>query len=418
MGGDTDIASRILDSLQEKPRSISEIARELDEEKYTIGKKIEVLVDQGKINTYRIGRSTACMLADDTTVPDGPDEPDTPEPEPVPDAGHPERLDEHNEQSVREGGEPEEYSRTNRGDDVEDWFEQAWDGDEPARSSAGRASDSLTQGRAPSPSAAAEDAVESAVRKHTANATDGPRTIGIVSGKGGVGKTVVTLNLGAALLDLDEQVIVMDSDAEMPNVGLHLGMYTYPTSLKEVVEQDVHIMSAMHVDKDSGLRVIPTALSKEPVQDHVEQAIDMIPDEYIVLIDSPPGYERPLERVIGTCDELIFVTTPEIPSVTDTFKLAQEAEQRGKTVLGAVINRYSSPKKHLSVAEVEKSLEMPVLGVIDDSKTVQKSVFDTQPAVSMAPYAKPSQAFKQIAADLTGKTYEPSLFDRVRRFIP
>jgi MinD-like ATPase involved in chromosome partitioning or flagellar assembly len=210
----------------------------------------------------------------------------------------------------------------------------------------------------------------------------------------------------------------MDSDAEMPNVGLHLGMYTYPTSLKEIVEQDVHIMSAMHVDKDSGLRVIPTALSNEPVQDHVEEAIRMIPDDYIVLIDSPPGYERPLERVIDTCDELIFVTTPEIPSVTDTFKLAQEAQQRGKTILGAVINMYSSPKKHLSVAEVEKSLEMPVLGVIDESKTVQKSIFDTQPAVSMAPYAKPSQKFKQIAADLTGTTYEPSLVDRVRRFLP
>jgi len=128
--------------------------------------------------------------------------------------------------------------------------------------------------------------------------------------------------------------------------------------------------------------------------------------------------ETAIDRVIDTCDELVFVTTPEIPSVTDTYKLAQEAEERGKTVLGAVVNMYSGPKNHLSVAEVEESLEMPVLGVVDRSATVQQSIFDTQPVVSMAPYAKPSQEFKQIAADLVGTSYEPSLVDRVRRFLP
>jgi MinD-like ATPase involved in chromosome partitioning or flagellar assembly/DNA-binding transcriptional ArsR family regulator len=444
MGRDDDIASRILGTLQEKPRSISEIARELDEEKYEISKQIEVLADQGKIDTYRIGQSTACILADDaespgkakhTPVSNGnraADEPGSASPtdrssrrrpdtgpaeRPDPADRDPQRLDAPDEQSSAGGSQSTEDAEYQ---DVEDWFERALEDDDHAE---GRQPESSGPGmEQPEPRATAEDTADAAMQQVPTDAArqtgTGPRTIGIVSGKGGVGKTVVTLNLGAALLDLDEQVIVMDSDAEMPNVGLQLGMYTYPTSLREVVEQDIHIMSAMHVDKDSGLRVIPTALSSEQVQSHVEQAIGMIPDEYIVLIDSPPGYERPIDRVIDTCDELVFVTTPEIPSVTDTYKLAQEAEERGKTVLGAVVNMYSGPKNHLSVAEVEESLEMPVLGVVDRSATVQQSIFDTQPVVSMAPYAKPSQEFKQIAADLVGTSYEPSLVDRVRRFLP
>lgn len=424
MGGGRDIKSRILESLEEKPRSISEIARELDEEKYEVSKKIDVLVEKGKIDTYRIGRSTACMLAEDEAATMGdshdPEEPEPPEQPDEPDGIEP--PEEETEKTVQRGGkkglsgrDEQPSPREQYEEDIEDWFEQAWDDSSRQRSTPQR---TPTGSVAPDAVAAAEAQAEAHVPAAGETSGSGPRTIGIVSGKGGVGKTVVTLNLGAALMDLGENVIVMDSDAEMPNVGLQLGMYTYPTSLKQVVEQDVHIMSAMHVDKDSGLRVIPTSLSKEPVQEHVEQAIQMIPDEYIVLIDSPPGFDRPLERVIDTCDELIFVTTPEIPSVTDTYKLVQEAKQRGKKVLGAVVNMYSSPKKHLSVAEVEKSLEMPVLGVVDHSKVVQRSIFDTQPAVSMKPHAKPSREFKQIAADLTGKEYEPSLFDRIRGFMP
>lgn len=395
------LEERILTCLEEKPRSISEIARELDEEKYEISKKIEVLSEQGHINTYRIGRSTACILATDDEVEEGEAEAnaeehaeapaDDPDPIEKPDPVTPDHLENDvSEQSRRRSSE----------------------------------TNSLSSG-IERVAATAEETVDNAVTSADvetylpeSSRSDGPRTIGIVSGKGGVGKTVVTLNLGAAMMDMGESVIVMDSDAEMPNVGLHLGMYTYPTSLAQVVEQDVHIMSAMHVDKDSGLRVIPTAISAEPRTEDVKEALQQIPEEYIVLIDSPPGYERPVERVIETCDELIFVTTPEIPSVTDTYKLYKEAEKRGKKVLGVVINQYSSPKKHLSVKEVEKSLELPVLGVINESKVIQQSIFDNQPAVSWKPNAKPSRSFKQIAADLTGNSYEASLMDRVKGLLP
>ncbi len=350
-----DLGDRILESLEEKPRSISEIARELDEEKYQVAKKIEALADEGSINTHKIGRSTACILAEDDD------------------------MDEEEEGLAL--GE-EDFSVPESGDmDLDyDPFDE-----EPGRET-GR------EGM--------------------------PRTIGIVSGKGGVGKTVVTLNLGAAMMDLGEKVIVMDADAEMPNLGIHLGVHTYPTSLKQVVEQDVHIMSALHVDKDSGLRVLPTSISAEPVDGDVAEAIGMIPDDYTVLLDSPPGYERPVKRVIETCDELIFVTSPEIPALADTYKLYQEARDRGKNALGVVVNMYDSPKKHLSVKEVEKALELPVLGVIPESSHVPKSIMDSQPIVSMKPNAKVSREFKKVAADITGRNYRETFLDRVKGLLP
>ncbi len=485
MGGTGDLASRILTCLEEKPRSISEIARELDEEKYEVSKKIEVLEERGDIDTYRVGRSTACILADgnDDDADDDHSSEDVAETvQNAVESGTSEPSnDVRDERTVSEGSqesrntaphtpEPPEDPEGDGGDgpgeepdppwdeDPEDWFsrEAPDDMDDPFRNdvsadqqsevrsrynadipnttstgqpAAGNRLDARKKRQNPyvqpetpgvSPGNPAKSTHTGQHRQggrspHTGN---GPRTIGIVSGKGGVGKTVVTLNLGAAMIDFGENVIVIDADAEMPNVGLHLGMYTPPTSLQQVVEQDMHIMSAMQVDKDSGLRVIPTSLGQEPVQAHVDTAINMLPDEYHVLIDSPPGMERPTERVIETCDDLIFVTVPEIPAVTDTFKLYQKAQERGKNVLGAVVNMYSSPKKHLSVAEVEKTLEIPVLGVVEQSKVIQRSIFDTQPAVSMSPHAKPSRSFKQIAADITGNQYDPSVIDRIKGLLP
>lgn len=490
MGGDDDLRSRILDCLEEKPRSISEIARELDEEKYEISKKIEVLEERGDIDTYRIGRSTACILADqhddtedtgpqdagaesvadgpgagapdptqnvrgertsavsgDTREdeqadpgPDGPDGPGNSGPEPPWDQDPedwfnedpPEKNPFRDDAGSRDGRDAQQDSDRSRsqkngvhrqqaGTDTDAGGTDVWNARDVQRTQNARdmrnVQDGLKEGM--KGMNGVDTAVQNGAPAMSGSGTgNGPRTIGIVSGKGGVGKTVVTLNLGAAMMDLGENVIVIDSDAEMPNVGLHLGMYTPPTSLQQVVEQDMHIMSAMHVDKDSGLRVIPTALGRESVQAHVDTAIDMLPDEYHVLIDSPPGMERPVQRVIETCDDLIFVTVPEIPAVTDTYKLYQEAQDRGKNVLGCVVNMYSSPKKHLSVAEVEKTLEMPVMGVIEHSKLIKQSIFDTQPAVSMNPHAKPSRAFKEIAADVTGNRYDPSLLDRVRGLLP
>ncbi|MFB6216931.1 MAG: AAA family ATPase, partial [Candidatus Aenigmatarchaeota archaeon] len=260
------LEERILESLEEKPRSITEVARELDEDKYEVSKKIEVLKEKELIKTYKIGRSTACLLAEEA----------------------PDKIVEEN---------VEETEEENEGD--------------------------------------SKDVGDMEVTEEVETDSEGPKTIGVVSGKGGVGKTVVTLNLGAALMDFDQKVMVMDADAEMSNLGMQLGMYTFPNSLEEVIEQNVHIMSALHVDKNSGLRVLPTSLSAESVGGDVKKAIDMIPDEYTVLIDSPPGYERPIERVIEVCDELIFVTAPELPAVTDTYKPYKEARNTGKTAIGA-----------------------------------------------------------------------------------
>ncbi|GEM_PF-1798708 len=242
----------------------------------------------------------------------------------------------------------------------------------------------------------------------------GPKTIGIVSGKGGVGKTVVTVNIGAALLELDEKAIVMDADTEMSNLGLHLGMYTYPNSLKEVVNKGIHIMSAIHVDKESGLRVLPTSLSADPLEKEVHEAINMIPEDYTLLIDSPPGYKRPIERVIEVSDELVFVTAPEIPAITDTFKLSEEARKMDKKILGAVVNMYSSHKKHLSVDEVEEALDMPVIGTVEKTDLVQRSIFEGTPVVTYKPHARISRSFKKIASDITGKEYEESFLQRIR----
>jgi len=247
-----------------------------------------------------------------------------------------------------------------------------------------------------------------------AQARETPRTVGVVSGKGGVGKTVVTANLGAALHQMGEPVMAMDADAEMSNLALQLGMHSFPAPLEEVMDEGVHIMSAIQIDPASGLKVIPTSLAAEPLPDNVDDIFTTIPADYTLLIDSPPGFERPLERVIETADDLLFVTTPEKTSVTDTYKLSREARRRGKNVVGVVVNMYSSEQDHLSLDEVEGMIDCPIVGVIDQSKHVRRSIKKEEPVVSRKPYVRPSRQFKRLAASITGRSYEESILDKLR----
>ncbi len=336
-----DLEGRILEELKRDPATVDDLSQEVDSTKSRIVDALELLREKHEIRTYKIGRSTVCMINEDSeSIEDKPSE-------------------EEGSDEERTGGIDYESSLEN----------------------------------------------------------ERPKTIGIVSGKGGVGKTAVTVNLGAALLEQDEKTIVMDADTEMSNLGLHLGMYTYPNPLEEVVKKDVHIMSAMHVDKESGLRVLPTSLSADPVNEDVHKALGMIPDDYTVLIDSPPGYKRPIERVMKVSDELIFVTAPEIPAVTDTFKLSEEARKMDKRVIGAVVNMYSSPKQHLSADEVSEALEMPVIGTVEKTDLIQKSIFEGTPVVTHKPYASVSRSFKKIASDISGKEYKESFIERLRGVI-
>jgi len=243
-----------------------------------------------------------------------------------------------------------------------------------------------------------------------------PKIIGIVSGKGGVGKTVTALNLGLALTQFGEKVIVVDADITASNLGLHLGYYSFPNSLQEVLKGNVDIGKAkiMH---HTGLNIIPSAIDLQSIDTNVTRlrsVLQNLPYDY-VIVDAPPGLNDDSMDVIKACDELIIVTNPEVPTVTNAVKVARIAEKFRKTLLGVVINRVGATPYELTPGEVEMMIEAPIIGVIPEDHNIKESIFNKTPVVAHSPFCDASINYKRIAARLLGKTYEPPRFLRLRR---
>lgn len=243
------------------------------------------------------------------------------------------------------------------------------------------------------------------------------KRIAIVSGKGGVGKTVVSVNLAASLMEFGKSVITVDADVKMSGLGLQLGMYYFPTTLNDVLRDNADILNAIYIHS-SGIRIIPASLSLDPVDlsNLNEALVSPYFDNSLILVDSPPGLEPNTLQVLKACDEAIIVTLPEIPAVTDAIKMVEVCKEAGVKPIGIIVNKYRKGEKNqINFKEIERACELPVLGVVQEDKTIRKSIYKQTPAVFLNPYSSSSLEFKKIAAKLLGFNYSPSSMARVKR---
>jgi cell division ATPase MinD len=235
------------------------------------------------------------------------------------------------------------------------------------------------------------------------------RTIGIVSGKGGVGKTVTTINLAAAMMEFKSSVIAVDADIKMSGLGLHLGMCYFPVTLNDVLKDTVNVFNALYIHS-SGLRIIPASLAVDPVDTSKLGTVLLNPyfENTTVLVDSPPGLGNDAIQVLKACKENIIVTLPEIPAVADTIRVIDVIRELGAIPLGIIVNRYKTgDPNQLSIKEIETACELPIIGTIPEDKNIRKSIYKKTPAVFLNPYSSSSIAFKKIAARILGLDYKP-----------
>ena len=235
------------------------------------------------------------------------------------------------------------------------------------------------------------------------------RIIGIVSGKGGVGKTTTTVNVSAALMELKKNVVAIDSDIKMSGLGLQLGMYYFPFTLNDVLMNRGKLFEALYIHP-SGLRIIPASLYIENVGLHRLKTVleDPFLDNNIVLIDAPPGLENNTLCILKACPEIVIVTTPEIPSITDAMKTILMARKTKNKILGIIINMHKKrDSNQISVKEIESSCGLPVIGIVPLDGNIKKSLFKRTPAVFLNSYSPATIAYKKIAASLVGETYTP-----------
>ncbi len=239
------------------------------------------------------------------------------------------------------------------------------------------------------------------------------RFVSIASSKGGSGKTTAALNLGVALVNMGKQVVVIDTNLHAPHIGVHLGSVTPPSTLNQVLKGEKQLGKATF-RHPSGLAVVPASISyidaREADASRLKDTIRSLEGHAeIVLIDTSAGLGDVARAAIGSADETIIVTTPELPAIADALRTIKLAQENGVTVLGVILNRVKGDSLEVAKENVEQLLDKPVIAVIPEDNHVRKSLRMRHPVVYTHPNSPASTGFKQLAAHLLGKSYIATL---------
>ena len=233
----------------------------------------------------------------------------------------------------------------------------------------------------------------------------------ITSGKGGVGKTTTSANLGTALALLGKKVCMVDTDLGLRNLDVVMGLENRIVyDLLDVVEERCRIAQALIKDKRfDHLYLMPAPQTKdkhavEPKQ--VEQLVRQLKEDFdYVMIDCPAGIERGFQNAVAGADNAIVVTTPENAAVRDADRIIGLLEKHGIRSPKLIINRIRpnllKSGDMLDIDDICQILAIDLLGIVPDDDLVIKSANDGEPAV-MNPQGQASLAYRNIARRMLG----------------
>jgi septum site-determining protein MinD len=259
------------------------------------------------------------------------------------------------------------------------------------------------------------------------------RIIVITSGKGGVGKTTCTANLGMALAQRNHKVAVVDADFGLRNLDLLLGLENRIVyTAVEVLAGECRLDQALVKDKRRpNLVLLPAAQNrtKDAVSpDQMKKLVLELAKTYeYILIDSPAGIEMGFQNAIVGATEGLIITTPEIAAVRDADRVIGLLEANDVKKLHLIVNRLKPAMVQedmmMSVKDVQEILAIPLIGVIPDDEKVIVSTNRGEPLVLAENLTLAGLAFNNIVRRLDGETVpfldlsaaHDDLFSRIRR---
>ena len=244
------------------------------------------------------------------------------------------------------------------------------------------------------------------------------KIFGIISIKGGTGKTSLVSNLGTALAEVfNKKTLMVDANFSAPNLGLHFGLINPEVTIHDVLLDKVNPNGAIY-EVTKNLHLMPASLvGKKISYFKLKEKIEGLRSSYdIILIDSSPNLNEEILATMRASDKLLVITNPDYPTLSTTLRAVKLAKEKETPIVGLIINKSRNKKFELSLEEIEKAADVPVLAIIRDHIKIQEGLSHQTPIVIYKKNSTPAIEIKKLAASLINEKYtDPRLFTNIKR---
>lgn len=244
-----------------------------------------------------------------------------------------------------------------------------------------------------------------------------PYLIRISSQKGGVGKTTIAVNLAIALQSEGHSVLLVDADSTNPSVGFHLGMTKSNSGFKDVAKGAAHFNDVITIHSPSGLHVVNGTINTKPfviTKDMARRMMSMLRRTHydFVIVDSQPGYYN--MEAIKYFDEIIIVTTPDMPSCVSAMRMFKDCE-REKLKSRLIVNRMHGKRHEVDPNEILIMCPNKVAGFLPEDEIIPFSIAEHVPALLLDKRSKFSKAMVSLVISLFPKLKKPGVISHITR---
>jgi MinD-like ATPase involved in chromosome partitioning or flagellar assembly len=237
------------------------------------------------------------------------------------------------------------------------------------------------------------------------------RIIAISSPKGGVGKTTVASNIAIALSEFGKKVIAIDCNLSTPHLTYYFSDDENETTLNDVLLGKKEITEALY--HQNGVMYIPASNDLEDLVDldimrlkkNVRKLVNPEMIDFIIL-DSAPGLGRESLATMEAADEILFVTTPLPPMISDIMRCYDVVKELGDKKVGLVLNMVRKSKFEFSQREIARITKLPIMGSIVFDTNIINSVALRKPLMKYKPHSKSALNYTELAANLLGIKYK------------
>jgi len=255
----------------------------------------------------------------------------------------------------------------------------------------------------------------------------------VTSGKGGVGKTTTSANIGTALALMEKKVCLIDTDIGLRNLDVIMGLENRIIyDIVDVVQGRCKLKQALIKDKRFDyLSLLPASQTSDKTAitiNGMKEIVAELKQEYdYIIIDCPAGIEQGFQNAVAGADRAIVVTTPEKSSVRDADRIVgllekEEMKESPRLVINRIRSHMMKNGDMIDVDEIVQLLSIDLIGIVIDDDEVIKASNKGEP-IALNPNSKASIAYRNIARRILGETVplqsledEKGVLQRVKKF--